>query len=53
MAHLPLRDQLLDRARDILDGHVPIHAVLVEQVDRLDLEPPQSSVGHLADVLGP
>src|SRR6266566_3619023 len=51
--HLALRDQLLRRAGDVLDGDLPIDAVLVEQVDRLDLESTERSLGHLTDVPGP
>src|SRR5439155_15793554 len=38
---------------DVLDGDPPINAVLVEQVDRLDLESTERSFGYLTDVLGP
>ena len=50
---LALRDQLPDRARDLLDRRVGIDAVLVEQVDRVDSEARQGGVGGLPDELGP
>ena len=50
---LPGANQLLHRARDVLDRHVRVDAVLVEEVDRLGLEPPERRLGDLADVLGP
>ena len=40
---LALRDQLLDRSRDVLDRHVGVDAVLVEQVDGVDLQPLERS----------
>ena len=53
MFHLALADELLDRARHVLDWHIEIDAMLVEQVDDLDAEPLQRRVADLADVLGP
>ena len=50
---LALLNQLLHRSRDVLDGHVRIDAVLIEQVDRLDLEPPERSLGDFPDVRRP
>ena len=38
---LPARDELADGAGDVLDRHVRVDAVLVEQVDRVDAEPLQ------------
>src|SRR6266542_747942 len=48
---LPLRDQLLHRAGDVLDRHVRVDAVLVEQVDRVGAEPLQRSLDAAADRL--
>ena len=53
MLDLALGDQVLDGARDILDRHVGVDAVLVEQVDGLDAEPLQRAFDRLADALGP
>jgi hypothetical protein len=41
MLDLPFRDQVLEGAGDVLDRHVRIDAVLVEEVDQVDLEPLQ------------
>src|SRR5260370_27198582 len=49
---LALSDQLLHRPGDVFDGHVRVDAVLVEQVDGVNLEPPQRCFGDLFDVLG-
>jgi hypothetical protein len=53
MLNFPIGDQLLDRARHVLDWHVRVNAMLVEEVDGLDTQPLQPRVAHLADVLGP
>ena len=50
---LPFPDQVLHRARDVLDRHVGVDAVLVEQIDGVDLEPLERRVDHLLDVLRP
>jgi len=44
MLHLALLDQLLDRSRDFLHGHIGVHAMLIEQINRLDSEPFQGSL---------
>jgi len=49
---LALTDQVFHRARDVLDGHIGIDAVLVEQVDHLDSQPLQRFFGHLPDAFG-
>ena len=46
--HLALRDQLLDGAGDVLDRHVRVDAVLVEQVDRVDAAAASASPRPLA-----
>ncbi|GAA1728738.1 hypothetical protein GCM10009809_25410 [Isoptericola hypogeus] len=53
MAYLALRDQLADRAGDVLDGHVGVDAVLVEQVDPVGAQSPQRRVRDASDLLGP
>ena len=50
---LAFADQVLDRARDVLDRHVGIDAVLIEEIDPIGLEPLQRRVGDLADVRRP
>ena len=50
---LALLDQLLHRPRDVLDGHVRVDAVLIEQIDGVDVEPLERCLRDLLDVLGP
>ena len=45
---LALLDQVLHRAGHVLDRHVRVDAVLIEQVDRVDLQPLRASLGDLA-----
>jgi hypothetical protein len=47
-----LGDQVLDRARYVLDWHVRVYAVLIEKVDDRNTKPLQRRVADLADVLG-
>jgi hypothetical protein len=47
---LAFLNQTLHRSRHVLDRHVRVDAVLIEQVDRLDLETPERSLGDLFDV---
>ena len=49
---LALRDELLDRAGDLLDRHVRVDAVLVEEVDVVGPQPLERGLGDLLDVLG-
>ena len=50
---LALLDQVLHRAGDILDRHVGVDAVLIEEVDDVGPQPLQRRLGDLADVLRP
>ena len=50
---LPCLDQFLHRARHVFDRHVRVDAVLIEQVDGVDLEPLERALGGLLDVLRP
>jgi hypothetical protein len=50
---LAFLNQVLHRSRDVFDRHVRIHTVLVEQIDRIDLEPLEGGLGNLLDVFGP
>ena len=52
MLDLALGDQILHRAGDVLDRHIGIDPVLVEQVDHLDPQPLQRVFGHLPDAFG-
>ena len=45
--HLALGDQLLDRARHLLDRHVRVDAVLVEEVDRVGAQALQRGLRDL------
>ena len=51
MADLPLADQLGHAADRLLDRHVGIDAVLVEEVDRLDAEPLQRAFAGAAGIV--
>ena len=46
-------DQSLDRPRHVLDRHVGVDAVLVEEVDDLDAEALERPFHRLADLFGP
>src|SRR6266542_4941022 len=50
---LALADQLLHGARDVLDRHARVDAVLVEEVDHIDPESLERGLCDLLDVLGP
>jgi hypothetical protein len=50
--HLPGPDQVLDRSSDVLDRHLGVDAVLVQQIDGVDTEALERAVHGLADVLG-
>lgn len=49
--HLARLDQFLDGARDVLDRHVRIDAVLVEDIDLVNAQVAQAVVGDRADVV--
>src|SRR5260221_13943184 len=48
---LALANQILDRSGYILDRHVRVDTVLVEQIDAFDVEPLQGAFRDFADVL--
>ena len=50
---LAFANEILHRARDVLDRDVRVDAVLIEQIDPIGLESLQRRVGHLPDVRGP
>jgi hypothetical protein len=45
-------DEFLHGAGDVLDGNVGVDAVLVEEVERVDLQAREGGVGDLFDVVG-
>src|SRR6185369_17947789 len=49
---LALGDQLLHGTGDIFDRYVRVDPVLIKKVDRLDAQPLQCRISHLADMLG-
>ena len=53
MLDLALANQILHGAGDVLDRHVRVDAVLIEQIDPIGLESLQRRVGDLPNVLGP
>ena len=53
MPDLALRDQFLDRSRDVLDRHIRIDPMLIEKVDRLNSEAFQRAFDSLPDALRP
>jgi hypothetical protein len=53
MMDLAFLDQPLDGAGDVLDRHLGVHPVLVEQIDAIGLEALEHAFGHVLDVLRP
>jgi len=53
MPDLALPDQVFHRAGDVLDRHVRVDAVLIEQIDDAGLEPLERGLRDLFDVLRP
>jgi hypothetical protein len=49
---LALLDQVFHRSSHVFDRHVGIDAMLIEQVDRFDLESLERGLGNLLDVFG-
>lgn len=52
-ADLALLDELAHRARDVLDRHLRVDAMLVEDVEPLDPEPSEGGRRDGADLFGP
>jgi hypothetical protein len=50
---LAFGNQFFHRSSHVLDGHVRIDAVLVEEIDVIGPQTFQGSVGNSLDVLGP
>ena len=53
MAYLARNNQLFDRACDFLDGHIWVHAMLIEQIDTVCPQALQAGVRNGSDVFGP
>src|SRR5207253_1951134 len=53
IAYLAFLNQVLHCSRYIFDWHVGVHAVLIEQVDAIDLESLERGFGDFLDVLWP
>src|SRR5580704_16080046 len=53
MPDLALADEALDRAGNVLDRHVRINTMLIEQVDGIDLQALQRGLGDLPYMLRP
>src|SRR5579862_9124848 len=47
----PGQDQLPDRSRHVLDGHVRIDTMLVEQIDSIGAQPLEYRIDHFTNVL--
>jgi hypothetical protein len=50
MLDLALSDQVLHCSRHVFDRHVRVNPVLIQQINCLDLEPLERSLGDLLDV---
>jgi hypothetical protein len=53
MSDLAFADEVFHRAGDVLDRHVRIHAMLVEEIDAVGPQPLQRGIGDLADMRRP
>ena len=53
MQHLALSDQVLHGARHILNGHLGVHTVLVQQINHIGAQALERALDRLADVLRP
>jgi len=51
MLDLPFLNQVLHRACDVLDRHLRIDAVLIKQVDGIDVETLEQLLGNLSNTL--
>ena len=52
MSDFALLDKVLHGSRHVLDRNIRIDAVLIEQINKFGLQPPQRRLGDLSDVLG-
>ncbi len=51
--HLARLDEVLDDARHLLDGHLWIHPMLIEEIDGIDPQPPEGGFRYFLDVRWP
>src|SRR5437879_12541834 len=51
MQYFPLRNEFLDRTRNVLDRHMGVNPVLIEEVDLVSPQTLQASFRSLLDVL--
>src|SRR5216683_7574309 len=51
--HLAFPDEVLHCSRHVLDRHLRIDTVLIEEVDGIDLQSLERALGDLLDVLWP
>jgi len=52
MLDLALPNQILHRAGNVFDGHRRVNAMLIVEIDGIDLEPRQRPFDNCPDVLG-
>ncbi len=52
MLHLSRIDEILDRACDLLDGHLRVHPVLVVEIDGVDSQSAKGTIDHQPDDVG-
>src|SRR5208282_2568461 len=50
--HFTLLNQIFHRTSNVFDWHLQVDAMLIEEIDGLDLESFQRSLGNLSNVLG-
>src|SRR5258706_4362833 len=51
MLDLAFLNEILHRARHVFDWHIRVNAMLIEEIDDIDLEPFERGFGDLLDVL--
>lgn len=52
MAYFALADEILHGTGDFFNGDIGVDAVLIEEIDGIDAETTQGSIGNPVDVLG-
>jgi len=52
MLHLPFLNEFLDSRRHVLDGHIGIDSVLVEQVNMVSLQSRERFVSRFPNAFG-
>ena len=51
--HLAFLNQFLHRSGHVLDGHIQVNTVLIEEIDGIDLQPLERGFCNLLDVFRP